>query len=432
MQHKLNLIAAKAASDRKCKFTSLVHLVNAENLKRCFAELKPNKAAGIDSVTKATYQQKLDGNIEILISKLKSKEYRSKPVRRVFIPKPGKNEKRALGIPCIEEKMLQNNVKKILESIFEADFLECSYGFRPGRNCHAAIKALNSSVMTKPVNYVVEVDIRKFFDEVRQDWMIRFLKERIADPNLLWLIEQFLKAGVMESGKYLTSELGAAQGNTISPILSNVYLHYVLDLWFEKVIRPKARGYMKLIRYCDDFVICCESQKDAKEFLDLLRDRLAKFGLNVSEAKTRIVTYGKQEWRLAHKEGRKAETFNFLGFTHYGKCNRRGYWVAGHKTSKEGLARKLKAITEYIKAVCCMVELQEWWKILKAKVAGHINYFGVSGNYNCLVQFRTQATKMAYKWINRRSQRKSMNWNEYNRYLEYNPLPAARICFKLY
>ena len=279
---------------------------------------------------------------------------------------------------------------------------------------------------------LTEVDIRKFFDEVRQDWMIRFLKERIVDPNLLWLIEQFLKAGVMENGKYLTSELGAAQGNTISPILSNVYLHYVLDLWFEKVIRPKAMGYMKLIRYCDDFVICCESQKDAKEFLDLLRDRLGKFGLNVSEAKTRIVTYGKQEWRLAHKEGRKAETFNFLGFTHYGKCNRRGYWVAGHKTSKESLARKLKAITEYIKAVCCMVELKEWWKILKAKVAGHINYFGVSGNYNCLVQFRTQATKMAYKWINRRSQRKSMNWNEYNRYLEYNPLPAARICFKLY
>lgn len=315
MQNKLDLISDKATKDSKCKFTSLVHLVNATNLKQCFIELKRNKAAGIDSVTKAAYLQNLHSNVDTLVSKLKSKEYCSKPVRRVYIPKPGKSDKRALGIPSIEDKMVQNNVNKILESIFEADFLDCSYGFRPGRNCHAAIKALDRSVMTEPVNYIVEVDIRKFFDEVRHDWMIKFLKERIADPSLLWLIGRFLKAGVMEEGKYLTSELGTPQGGIISPILSNIYLHYVLDLWFEKIIKPKAKGYMKLIRYWDDFVVCCESEKDAQEFLDVLQGRLQKFGLKIAEEKTRIIKYGRREWRLAHKERRRAETFNFLGFT---------------------------------------------------------------------------------------------------------------------
>ena len=251
---RLNWIISKATSDRKCKFTSLVHLVNEENLKACFKRLKPDKASGVDGVTKEDYQQNLDANIKDLMVRLKSKQYRPQPVRRVYIPKPGKDEKRMLGIPAIEDKVVQNNVKEILESIYETDFLDCSYGFRPGRSCHGAIKALDRCVMTKPIKYILEVDIRKFFDSVQHEWMERCLKERIVDPNLLWLIKKFLKAGVMESGQYQASDQGAQQGGPLSPLLSNIYLHYILDIWFEKVIKPKAKGYVQLIRYCDDCV----------------------------------------------------------------------------------------------------------------------------------------------------------------------------------
>lgn len=428
----LNRIADKAARDRKCKFTSLAHLVNAQNLKASFGMLKTGKASGVDGVTKETYGQNLDTNIEELVRKLKSKEYRPQPVRRVSIPKPGTDEKRKLGIPATVDKLVQINVKEILECIYETEFLECSYGFRPGRSCHQAIKALDQCVLSKPINYVVEVDIRKFFDSVQHDWMLRCLRERIADPNLLWIIERFLKAGIMDEGKYLESEQSTPQGGVISPLLANIYLHYVLDLWFEKVIKPKARGYMEMVRYCDDFVVCCQSEADAKEFLEQLQKRFEKFGLKIAEEKTKIVKFGVQEWYLAEKQDRKAKIFNFLGFTHYGKKSRKGKWIMGHKTSKDNLTRKLKEITEYIKSVRNTLSLKEWWPVLKSKLAGHINYFGISGNYRCLEQFRYSLVHIAYKWINRRSQKKSMNWEQFKRFMEFNPLPRPRICYALY
>lgn len=428
----LDRIISKATKDSKCKFTSLAHLVSAENLKACFAGLKAGKVSGIDSVTKAKYSEHLDGNIEVLVQKLKSKKYRPKPSRRVYIPKAGSDEKRMLGIQCLDDKMVQNNIKGILDSIYEADFLDCSYGFRERRNCHQAIKALNDCVMTKPINYAIEVDIRKFYDNIQHDWMMKFLKERIVDPNFLQLIERFLKAGIMDSGNILESELGVQQGASASSTLANIYLHYVLDLWFDKIIKPKARGYMQQIRYSDDFVVLCESQEDANKFLEQLKARFDKFGLSISEEKTKILRFGKREWRLAEKQGRKAETFNYLGFTHYGKKSRKGYWTMCHKTTKENLSRKLKGIKEYIKEVRCKASLKDWWPILKSKLAGHINYFGISGNYRCVEQFRRMLIKIAFKWINRRSQKKSMNWQQFTRFLEFNPLPKSRICYALY
>lgn len=427
----LNRIRSKAARDRKCKFTSLAHLVSAQNLKTIFEMLKAGKASGVDMVTKEAYGQNLDANIDDLVRKLKSKEYRPLPVRRVKIPKPGTDEKRKLGIPATVDKLVQINVKEILECIYETEFMDCSYGFRPGKSCHQAIKALDRCVMSKSINYVVEVDIRKFFDSVQHDWMIRCLKERIADPNLLWIIERFLQAGVMDQGNYLESEQGTPQGGSISPLLANIYLHYVLDLWFEKIIKPKARGYMEMVRYSDDFVVCCQSESDAKEFLEQLQKRFEKFGLKVAEEKTKILKFGVREWYLAERQSRKAKTFNFLGFTHYGKKSRKGKWIMSRKTSKDNLARKLKEITEYIKSARSSVPLEEWWHILKIKLTGHINYFGISGNYRCLEQFRNRVISIAYKWINRRSQKNSMNWEQFTRFMEFNPLPRGRIYYAL-
>lgn len=432
MKVKLNQIAHKAKQDRSFKFTSLVHHVNEENLALCYQELKRNRACGIDGVTVDSYGEKLEDNLKQLVFRMKTKRYRPQPVRRVYIPKAGKDEKRGLGIPSVEDKIVQIMLKKILENIFEADFLDLSYGFRPNKSCHGAVKALDKAVMTKSVNYIVEVDIKGFFDNVSHYWLQRCLEERIGDPNILWLIRRFLKAGVVEEGNYQASSNGTPQGGNLSPLLANIYLHYVLDLWFEKKIKSKAKGYIELIRYCDDFVVCCESERDAKSFLDLLKQRLDQFGLEVSKEKTGIVRFGRSAWKLANKRKEKVGSFNFLGFTHYCAKSRSGKFIMGHKTSKENLRLKLKELKKWLKAIRNRVRLKEWWKVLKAKLTGHYNYFGISGNYHSISQFYERVKSLVFKWINRRSQKKSMSFERYVKYLQFNPLPEPRICYALY
>lgn len=421
-----------ASRDKNVKFTSLVHNINEENLAKCYRDLKRNKACGIDGVTVGEYGEKLEENLQQLVLDMKSKRYRPKPVRRVYIPKAGKAEKRGLGIPAVEDKLVQITMAKILESIYEQDFLNSSYGFRTNRSCHDAVKALNKEVMTKPINFIVEVDIKGFFDNISHYWLLRCLEERIADPNLLWLLRRFLKAGVVENGEYQASKVGTPQGGNISPLLANIYLHYVLDMWFEKKFKPQAKGHIELIRYCDDYIVCCESERDAKEFLELQKQRLKKFGLEVSDAKTKIVRFGRRAWQLARKRNEKLESFNFLGFTHYCAASRGGYFVIGHKTSKENLCQKLREIKDWLKAIRNLLRLKDWWPILKAKLSGHYNYFGVSGNYRSIKQFYMQVISLIFKWINRRSQKKSMNFEKYLNYLQLNPLPEPRICQKLY
>jgi group II intron reverse transcriptase/maturase len=432
MKEKLELIAEKAKQDKGKKFTALVHHVNEKNLAECYKELKRNKASGIDGVTVEEYGMNLEGNLKGLVGRLKSKSYRSQPVRRVYIPKPGKKEKRGLGIPTVEDKLVQMAAKKILEAIYEQDFKEYSYGFRPNRSCHEAIKRLDKEVMTKPVNYIVEVDIKRFFDTVSHYWLQRCLEERIKDPNYMWLIRRFLKAGVIEEGKQYKSKVGTPQGGVISPLLANIYLHYVLDLWLENKIKPKAKGYMQEIRYCDDFVVCCETLEDAKEFLKQLESRLDKFGLAISPEKTKIVEFGRRAWKQSKRTGKKAKTFDFLGFTHYCATSRRGYFVMGHKTTKRNLCGKLKEIKEYIRKVRNSLQLRDWLKVLKAKLIGHYNYFGISGNYRSINKFYRQVLRIAFKWINRRSQRKSMNWGKFDKYLKRYPLPKPKIYVSLY
>ena len=432
MQVKLNQIARRAKQDKRLKFTSLIHHVNESNLAECYRELKANKACGIDGETVEGYGKNLQERLSQLVASMKSKQYRPKPVKRVYIPKAGKNEKRGLGIPSVEDKLVQIMLKKILEQIYEAEFLDVSYGFRPKLSCHDAVKALDKTVMTKPINYIVEVDIKGFFDNVNHYWLQRCLEEKIVDRNLLWLVRRFLKAGVVEDGKQLATDVGTPQGGVISPLLANIYLHYVLDLWFKKEIKSQARGHMELIRYCDDFVVCCESEKDAKNFLELLNTRLEKFGLQVSEDKTKVIKFGRQVWKQAQRSKGKVETFTFLGFTHYCGKSRQGYFVMGHKTSKENFCRKLKETKEWLKKIRNKLRLREWWPVLKSKLTGHYNYFGVSGNYRCLQQFYNGIFSIVFKWINRRSQKKSMNFDQYLHYLQWNPLPTPRICYAMY
>ncbi|WP_341817847.1 group II intron reverse transcriptase/maturase [Wolbachia endosymbiont (group A) of Andrena fulva] len=432
MRYKLNQIAVRAKQDKRLKFTSLVHLINTENLARCYKELKRNKACGVDQITVESYGENLNEKLEVLVESMKRKQYQPQPVKRVYIPKAGSKEKRGLGIPSTEDKLVQIMLKKILENIYEANFLDSSYGFRPGRNCHQAVNALDKAVMYKPINYIVEVDIKKFYDNIQHKWLMRCLRERITDPNLLWLVKRFLKAGIVEAGNYEATKQGTPQGGIVSPVLANIYLHYVLDLWIEKKFKPRSRGYIQVIRFCDDFVVCCESKVDAEEFLELLKQRLNKFGLEVSENKTGVVKFGKREWQRAIREKRRTESFNFLGFTHYGAKSRRGRLMMGHKTSKLNLARKLKEIKEWLKIVRGSIRLKDWWQVLKAKLTGHYNYFGISGNYWCLKQFYTSVRKLAFKWINRRSQKKSMTWEQFVHYVEVNPLPKPKIHFSLY
>lgn len=433
MQVKLDQIARRAKQDKQLKFTSLSHHVNEANLAECYQDLKRNKACGIDGQTVEAYGENLEDRLNQLVKSMKTKQYRPKPVKRVYIPKAGgRNEKRGLGIPSVEDKLVQIMLKKILEQIYEAEFLDVSYGFRPKRSCHDALKALDKTVMTKPINYVVEVDIKGFFDNVNHYWLQRCLEERIADRNLLWLVRKFLKAGVIEDGKKVATELGAPQGGVASPIFANIYLHYVLDLWFEKKIKPQAKGHMSLVRYSDDFVVCCESEKDARSFLELLILRLRKFGLQVSEDKTKVLKFGRKVWQQAQRRKEKVESFNFLGFTHYCGKSRLGYFVMGHKTSKENFCQKLKETKEWLKKIRNQLRLKEWWLVLKSKLTGHYNYFGISGNYRCLQQFYKNIYWMVFKWINRRSQKKSMTLEVYHNYLQWNPLPTPRICYAMY
>lgn len=432
MTNKLPQITAKAKADKQLKFTSLVHHINEELLCKAVLELKADKATGVDWVSVEDYLSNGKANINELLGKLKTKTYKAQPVRRVYIPKPGKTEKRGLGIPTTEDKLVQLCAKYILEAIYEPDFLDCSHGFRPEKSCHTAISRLDTVVMTKPINYIVEVDIRKFFDNLSHYWLLRCLEERISDPNYLWLIRRFLKAGVMENGAYTESNSGSPQGGVISPLLANIYLHYVLDLWFEKQYKKTSRNYMELIRYCDDFVVLCESQNDAKRFLDELRTRLAKFGLEVADDKTRILEFGRNAYTRSKRTGNKVSSFNFLGFTHYCKDSRNSKFIMGHKTSKDNLRRKLSDIKCYIKSVMNMLPLGMWIDTIKRKLSGHYNYFGISGNFYCLKQYYNQTVSTMFKLLNRRSQRRSFNFVDFMEYLQTNPLPQPKIKVNLY
>lgn len=426
MKTKLESLTQRAKENPKNEFTSLAHLLTEDFLNGCFGELKRDKASGIDGVSVKEYEVGLEEKLKGLVARLKAKNYKPQPVKRVYIPKAD-GSKRGLGIPAVEDKIVQMGIKKILEAIFEPDFIDVSFGFRPNKSCHTALDVLNKTIMATPINYVVDMDIKQFFDTIDHQWLMKCLRQRIKDTSLLRIIVRFLKAGIMEEGKLSRTAKGTPQGGVLSPLLANIYLHYILDLWFEKVVKSKLKGYAKLIRYADDFIVCFQSGKEAKEFGTALKQRLSKFGLEISEDKSRIIEFGRYVWQRAQQEKRKTATFNFLGFTHYCDKTRKGKFKLGRKTASTKFRQKMKAMNEWLKKVRNLVELKEWWKVLRVKLLGHYRYYGISGNMRELRKFSTQVSKLAYKWINRRSQKKSYTYKQYCRFKKYNPLPEPKI-----
>ena len=333
---KLALIAQRAREEPGCQFTSLAHLLDERFLKECYFSLGRDRASGIDGVTWESYGQDLDGNLRSLVGRMKAKRYKPQPARRTYIPKDG-HSVRPLGLPSLEDKIVQKGMAAILEAIYEADFLDCSYGFRPGRSCHQALDAVDKTIMTKPINHIVEADIKGFFDAVSHAWMMKFLEVRIKDPSFLLLVRRFLKAGYVESGMMVASTRGTPQGGNLSPILSNVFLHYVLDLWFEQKLRRQVQGHCYLVRYADDFICMVQKVDDARHVQQALRERFAEFELELHPAKTRPdesgLSFGRYERENAKRQNRRAHTFDFLGFTHYCQTSRKGKFMVERKTS---------------------------------------------------------------------------------------------------
>jgi len=428
---KLALISERARKEPKLQFTSLAHLLDAGFLKQCYLGLGRDRASGVDGVTWRAYGERLEENLSALVARMKAKRYKPQPARRVYIPKD-EHSKRPLGLPALEDKIVQKGIVRILEAIYEADFLDCSHGFRPGRSCHGALNAVDKTIMTQPVNHVIDADIKGFFDNVSHDWMMEFLRVRISDPSFLLLIRRFLKAGYMESGMLVATEKGTPQGGNVSPILSNIFLHYVLDLWFKKCVKPQARGACHLVRYADDFLCTVRYKDDAQRLAQALRERFSKFDLELHPDKTRVLSFGRYERENAKRQRRKGHTFDFLGFTHYCGVSRRGNFIVGRKTSAKKFRAKCKAMNAWLKAVRNAHKAKEWWPTLQAKLRGHYQYYGVSGNMRSLQRFHHLTLRLVFKWLNRRSQRKSFNSDRFEAYLEHYPLERPRIVHNLY
>ena len=428
---KLALISRRAREDSKLQFTSLAHLLNAEFLRECYRSLGKEKAVGIDGKSWRQYGEQLDENLEDLVQRLKAKRYKPLPAKRVYIPKNNK-EYRPLGLPAIEDKIVQKGIARILEAIYEADFMDSSYGFRPGRSCHQALKSLNDTVMFKPVSYVIEADIEGFFDNISHDWMMKFLSVRIRDSSLLLLIRRFLKAGYTESGRLMRTEQGTPQGGNLSPMLANIFLHYVLDLWFDKRVKPRVRGQSHLVRYADDFICMVQYRQSAEEIESMLRERFSKFGLRLHPEKTRMISFGRFERQNASRQGRKSRTFDFLGFTHYCGRSRKGKFLLGRKTSCRKFREACKQMNAWLRQVRGVMRIGDIWSVLSSKLRGHYNYFGVSGNSRMITKFGFVTLGLVRKWLNRRSQRKSFTWKQMRTYLCHYPLPRPRIVHNWY
>jgi group II intron reverse transcriptase/maturase len=427
VETKLLRIAEKARNEPGFKFTSLYHLMNEELLRECFQRLRKDAAAGIDEVTKDLYAENLDANLSNLMERLHKMAYIPQPVRRVYIPKPGSTKQRPLGIPCFEDKLVQAGLVRILQTVYEQDFIEVSYGFRPARNCHKALRALSDAVENKPVKHIVEADIKGFFDNVSQEWLNKFLAHRVEDKRIQRMVKRFLKAGVAEDGSVTVSDEGTPQGGVISPLLANIYLHYTLDLWFEKVYRKSCRGFARLIRYADDFVACFQYEPDAVRFRRELGNRLGKFGLEVEPTKTRVVKFGRFAVQNAATKGEKPETFDFLGFTHYCGTRRDGKGFRMKRvTARKKFTAKLKAFKDWLKSARTM-KTKELWETAKAKLNGHYAYYGVTDNLSGIKRFKEEVRKLLSKWLNRRGKRGCLNWQKFAEMLKRFPLPEPRI-----
>lgn len=430
---KLVLIAKKASEKKTEKFISLMHLMNAEYLLECFKELKKRKAAGVDGRTVESYSiEEMKTILTQTVIDLKQKKYRPKPVRSVDIAKDN-GKIRTLGIPTVTDKVIQLAMTKILQAIYEPNFLPVSYGYRPGRDAHACLKAINHMIMQKKVNWIIDADISGYFDNIDHAWMMRCLDERIKDPNFKQLVRRFLRAGVMKENAQHATTKGTPQGGIISPVLANIYLHYVLDLWFEKHEKRQIQGYGEIVRYADDFIVGAQHQSEAKQILTDIEKRLEKFGLTLSIEKTSIKEFGRFATENQSKKGKKKpETFDFLGFTHYNSKTRDGRYKLGAKTSRKKLSKAIQAMDAYLKSVRNQNHPREIWPTLKVKLQGHYNYYGTSGNLEEVKVFYQKTKRRIFHWLSRKSQRSRWNWKEFDSYLSKYPLPQPKLTYAIY
>jgi RNA-directed DNA polymerase len=432
---KQERIAGLAKQSPQMAFTSLAYLMDIDWLKEAYQRTRKDGAVGVDGVTAEEYEQDLEGNLQRLLDRVKSGTYHAPPVRRVHIPKGGSStETRPLGIPTLEDKVLQRAVVMLLEPIYEQDFLDCSYGFRRGRSAHQALEFFRNQLMDCRGGWVLEVDIRKFFDNLDHGHLRAFLRLRVRDGVLLRLIDKWLKAGVMEDGSVSYPEAGTPQGGVVSPLLSNVFLHYVLDLWFERDVKPRLRQRAFLIRYADDFVIGFRDQGDARRVMDVLPKRFGKYGLTVHPTKTKLVPFCPPSSKTADPNGpgaRRPGTFDLLGFTHHWGRSLRGYWVIKQKTAASRFSRAVRSIDSWCRDNR-HISLSEQQQKLNEKLRGHYAYYGVTGNSGALTRFLWEVQRRWRKWLYRRSRTRSMNWARFRRTLQRYPLTSVRTVRSVY
>ena len=427
---KLERFTHKARNEPQTRFNALMGMLfDPEGLRDSFERQKEHKASGVDGIRKEQYGEGLDERLADLSARLRRLGYRPKPVRRTYIPK-GDGRYRPLGIPSFEDRLVQDRLSRILQAIWEPEFRECSHGFRPGRSAHGALKQVAEVITNQGTQWVVEADIKGFFDHVSHAHLERFLAHRIADGNLLRIIRRFLKAGILEDGAFTASEEGTPQGGLVSPVLSNIYLHYVLDLWFEKRFARSCEGRAHLIRYADDYVACFEQEADARRFLTEMTQRLAQFDLEVEPSKTAILQFGRQAMGRKARDGQGPRTFSFLGFTHYVGKSRTGRFVVGRKTDAKRMRKKLKLLSERLRKLRSAGG-RAMLDYAKRHLQGHIQYYGVSGNSRSVSGYVYFATGLLFKWLNRRSQRRSLTWKRFGEVIR-PLLPTARIVHNLY
>jgi len=422
----LERIRKAAVRDKKQRFTALLHhIYDVERLHAAYRALNPGAAAGVDGVDWEQYGQRLEVNLQQLSKRLKRGAYRARPARRVRIPKPDGRE-RLLGVPALEDKIVQRATAEVLEAVYEQDFLGFSYGFRRGRSAHQALDAVSVGIRKRKVSWVLDADIRAFFDTLEHEWLVKFLEHRIADKRVTRLIQKWLKAGVLDDGKRVDSETGTVQGGSISPLLANIYLHYVLDLWTQRWRSKQARGDVIIVRYGDDFVVGFQYRNEAEQYLEQLRRRFEHFGLELHVDKTRLIEFGRFAASTRAKRGEgKPETFNFLGLTHFCAKTRKGWFTVGRKTMRQRWQVKLLEVKAELRSRM-HDPVPEQGHYLGAVVRGHANYYGVPGNSRAITDFRTAAICIWRRTLSRRSQKGRINWKRMVR-LVAKWIPNVRV-----
>jgi group II intron reverse transcriptase/maturase len=421
----LERIRKVARERKKERFTALFHHISIDLLEEAFFNLKENAAPGVDRLTWQDYEADLEGNLEDLHDLVQRGAYRALPSRRVYVPKPD-GRQRPLAVAALEDKIVQRAVVALLNAIYEEDFLGISYGFRPGRGTHDALDALCVGIDSRKVSWILDADIRSFFDEISQEWLIRFLEHRIGDRRIIRLIRKWLKAGTLEDGVVTVSDRGTGQGSVVSPLLANIYLHYALDLWAVRWRQREAMGDMIIVRYADDFIVGFQHESDARRFLDAMRERLGKFVLTLHPEKTRLIEFGRFAAERRKRRGLgKPETFNFLGFTFICGTTRTGKFQIKRRTRRDRMRAKLKMVQEEMwRRMHQPIAIQGKW--LSYVVNGYFNYHAVPTNFRALVAFRSEIARRWRRVLTRRSERTKLNWKEMNRLLD-DWLPKPRI-----